>query len=99
MEAHNKNALVSLSLTDEPIVVDVIRHSNQDKVKKVSSCKCGIIRLHKMLVWLISIRGKRILIAIYGLYVGTCMCRCEGEGILGRLVGDRVKKSESFDIA
>lgn len=47
LEAHNKNALVSLSLTDEPIVVDVIRHSNQDKVKKVSSCKCGIIRLHK----------------------------------------------------
>ncbi|XP_073230226.1 WD repeat-containing protein 43-like isoform X1 [Porites lutea] len=31
LEAHNKNALVSLSLTDEPIVVDVIRHSNQDK--------------------------------------------------------------------
>lgn len=32
-------------------------------------------------------------------YIGTCKCRCEGEGILRRLVWDRVKKSESFDIA
>lgn len=32
-------------------------------------------------------------------YIGTCMCHCEEEGILSRLVWDRVKKSESFDIA
>ena len=32
LDAHDKNALVSLSLTDEPIAVDVVRHSNQDKV-------------------------------------------------------------------
>ena len=31
-------------------------------------------------------------------YIGTCMCHCEGEGILSRLVWDRVKKSESFDM-
>ena len=31
-------------------------------------------------------------------YIGTCMCRCEGEGILSRLVWDRVEKSESFDM-
>ena len=32
-------------------------------------------------------------------YIGKCMCRCEGEGILSRLVWERVKKSGSFDIA
>ena len=67
MEAHNKNALVSLSLTDEPIVVDVIRHSNQDKVKKVST-NVGAIDLHK---------GQREM--QYVGYKGTCTCRCEGE--------------------
>lgn len=67
MEAHNKNALVSLSLTDEPIVVDVIRHSNQDKVKK-GSTNVGAIDLHK---------GQGEL--QYMGYKGTCTCRCEGE--------------------
>ena len=32
LDTHDKNALVSLSLTDEPIAVDVVRHSNRDKV-------------------------------------------------------------------
>ena len=32
LDAHDKTALVSLSLTDEPIVVDVVRHSSRDKV-------------------------------------------------------------------
>ena len=31
-------------------------------------------------------------------YIGTCMCHCEGEGILSRQVWDRVEKSESFDM-
>ncbi|KAJ7373195.1 WD repeat-containing protein 43 [Desmophyllum pertusum] len=31
LDTHDKNALVSLSLTDEPIAVDVVRHSNRDK--------------------------------------------------------------------
>lgn len=31
LDTHDKNALVSLSLTDEPIAVDVIRHSSRDK--------------------------------------------------------------------
>ena len=31
-------------------------------------------------------------------YIGTCMCHCEGEGILSRLVWDGVMKSESFDM-
>ena len=34
----------------------------------------------------------------YMSYIGTCMCRCEGEGILSGLVWDRVEKSESFDM-
>lgn len=32
IDAHDKTALVSLSLTDEPTAVDVVRHSGQDKV-------------------------------------------------------------------
>ena len=32
LDAHDKTALVSLSLTDEPIAVDVVRHSSRDKV-------------------------------------------------------------------
>ena len=32
LDTQDKNALVSLSLTDEPIAVDVVRHSNRDKV-------------------------------------------------------------------
>ena len=32
LNTQDKNALVSLSLTDEPIAVDVVRHSNRDKV-------------------------------------------------------------------
>ncbi|XP_078345072.1 WD repeat-containing protein 43-like isoform X2 [Oculina patagonica] len=31
LDAHDKNALVSLSLTDEPVAVDVVRHSNREK--------------------------------------------------------------------
>ncbi|PFX20707.1 WD repeat-containing protein 43 [Stylophora pistillata] len=31
LDSQDKNALVSLSITDEPIAVDVIRHSNRDK--------------------------------------------------------------------
>lgn len=31
VDAHDKTALVSLSLTDEPIAVDVVRHSGRDK--------------------------------------------------------------------
>ena len=32
MDSQDKNALVSLSITDEPIAVDVIRQSNRNKV-------------------------------------------------------------------
>ena len=33
LDAHDKTALVSLSLTDEPSAVDVVRHSSRDKVQ------------------------------------------------------------------
>lgn len=32
LDSHDKNALVSLSLTDEPTAVDIVRHSSRDKV-------------------------------------------------------------------
>jgi len=32
LDTHDKTALVSLSLTDEPTAVDVVRHSSRDKV-------------------------------------------------------------------
>ena len=32
LDSQDKNALVSLSITDEPIAVDVIRQSNRNKV-------------------------------------------------------------------
>lgn len=32
LDTQDKTALVSLSLTDEPIAVDVVRHSSRDKV-------------------------------------------------------------------
>ena len=36
LDVHDKTALVSLSLTDEPTAVDVVRHSSRDKVGLVS---------------------------------------------------------------
>lgn len=32
LDSRDKNALVSLSLTDEPMAVDVVRHGSRDKV-------------------------------------------------------------------
>ena len=42
LDTQDKNALVSLSLKDEPVAVDVIRHSDRDKVNKHSTLNLEI---------------------------------------------------------